>query len=215
MGVNLPRDLVGMAILALLMERPRHPYEMQRVLRERRKEYMIGDARRLYHGVERLQKRGLIEPAEVVREGRRPERTVYQITEEGAAEFNSSLGEMIRLPTEDYPIFTSAVALLPYLSPEIVARALQSRIAHLEGEVAEQRTLVKGLKAQLNRLALLEVEYSAAMRQAEIEWVRALVDDIESGRLTWNAAELMKDPGLMLLPSRPNISAVPPRQEEA
>jgi DNA-binding PadR family transcriptional regulator len=208
MSRALSKDLVALTVLALLMERPRHPYEMQRTIRERQKDFAAGDTRRIYHAVERLQKRGLIVSSEVAREGKRPERTVYEITEEGRAEFDLTLREMISLPANDYPVFTAAMAFLCYLSAEAAVQALLARVALLEGEVAQSKARADSLGQHLHRLSLLEAEYLRSIREAELAWVRSLVDDIRSGRLTWNAEELIKNPDLMFRPQRPQISLV-------
>ena len=50
----------------------------------------------LYGVVETLLKRGLIEEQEVVREGRRPERTVYRITDDGRTEVDEWLARAAR-----------------------------------------------------------------------------------------------------------------------
>ena len=50
----------------------------------------------LYPAVERLAAAGLIEPAQTAREGRRPERTVYQITEAGREAAELWLTTMMR-----------------------------------------------------------------------------------------------------------------------
>ena len=52
----------------------------------------------LYHTVERLHRLALIEPVETGREGRRPERTVYAITDAGRDEFTSNLRDLLRFP---------------------------------------------------------------------------------------------------------------------
>jgi hypothetical protein len=41
------------------------------------------------------------------------------------------------------------------------------------------------------RLFLIEDEYRAAMLTAEIAWLKAIVDDLATGRLTWDR-ELIK-----------------------
>jgi DNA-binding PadR family transcriptional regulator len=208
MSRDISRDLVALTVLALLTEGPRHPYEMQRIIRERRKDFAAGDVRRLYHAVERLQKRSLIEPSEVTREGRRPERTLYQVTAEGKAEFDFTLREMLSIPAGDFPLFTAAVAFLGYLPVPVAVQALNARIALLEGAVAENQARVSSLRQHLHRLSLLEAEYLCSIRQAELEWVRSIVADIQSGRLNWNTEELISDPDLMFQPSRPEISLV-------
>ena len=78
-----PKDMVALTTLGLLSEQPCHPYEIQRLLKERHKAYAVGKTRTLYRAIEELEAAGYIEPLETSREGRRPERTVYRITPEG------------------------------------------------------------------------------------------------------------------------------------
>ena len=75
---------LALAVLGCLSERPMHPYEISTTLRTRGKEQSIKlNYGSLYAVVESLQKHGLIRAQETTREGRRPERTVYAITEAG------------------------------------------------------------------------------------------------------------------------------------
>ena len=75
---------LALAILRLLHERPMHPYEMHQLVRDRGTDFVIKvRAGSLYHAVERLAMLGLIAPVETGRDGRRPERTVYAITDAG------------------------------------------------------------------------------------------------------------------------------------
>ncbi len=181
------RDVIGLTVLALLSERPRHPYEMQRIMRERRKDFAIGKARSFYDAVERLQRDGLIEPLETSREGKRPERTIYRITDDGREAFTTRLDELLSTPVTEYPLFTVAVNFLAYLSPAAVIHALQGRVVALEAELAGLDAALRALREQmgLSRLVLLEHEHTQVLRRAELEWVRTIIADIQSGRLTW------------------------------
>ena len=76
-----------------------HPYEMQRLLRERHKdELLVLKPGSLYHAISRLLRSQLIEAGETTRNGRRPERTTYRITPEGDAELIRWLRQMIAVP---------------------------------------------------------------------------------------------------------------------
>src|SRR5713101_6908579 len=80
---NKPRlaNPLALAVLALLFERPMHPYEMAATMKERHKEESIklryGS---LYTVIDMLLARGLIAAKETLRDGKRPERTVYALT---------------------------------------------------------------------------------------------------------------------------------------
>src|SRR5512142_2898145 len=87
---------LALTVLRLLQERDMHPYEMQQVIRDRCIDHVVKvRAGSLYHTIERLHRSGLIQPMETGREGRRPERTVYAITEPGRDEYRTNLCDLI------------------------------------------------------------------------------------------------------------------------
>jgi DNA-binding PadR family transcriptional regulator len=181
------RSTLAMVLLALLIEAPMHPYRMQQMIKERGQDQLVNVAQRnsVYQALERLVRDGLARPAGTAREGGRPERTVYEITADGAATMRQWLTAMLPAPAREFPEFPAALAFLPVLAPEVVRDLLSHRID-------EQERRLAAVEAQappgLPRLFLIEDEYRAAMLRAEIAWLRAVVDDLAAGRLTWDAA---------------------------
>ena len=180
-------------VLVLLAEAPMHPYEMQRIMQWRGKDQVVRVQRgSLYPAVERLVKAGLIEPSEVEREGRRPERTVYSLTEEGRETAASWLTDMLRTVRNEFPDFPAALSFLPMLSTGEVRANLNVRVLALGKQLAALRSEAVDLaeRFKLPRLFALEDEYKLVMVQAELAWVRHLLDDIDSGALTWDAEQI-------------------------
>jgi DNA-binding PadR family transcriptional regulator len=177
----------------LLMERPMHPYEMKSTMKERGHDQVIKlKGGSIYDTVERLEEGGFIHAHETSREGRRPERTVYAITETGREEITGWLSELLAKPVNEYPQFGGALAFFAALDKDEVLRLLKVRIALLDGQIAgAEKQLKNFLEMGLPRLFLVEGEYGAAMKHAELEWVRSLVHDIEDGKL-WITKEQMK-----------------------
>lgn len=182
-------DLIGLAVLGVLSEGPHHPYEMQRLMVERHKDFAIGKGRSFYDAVERLQRLGLIEPVETSREGRRPERTVYRITEAGIEQFEVRLRALLATPTPDQPTFAAAVSILGYLPPSDVLATFRDREVALAGLIAQLEAQTRALREDLAlpRLLSLELEVALAWRRAELAWLRSVVEDLRSGRLSWDA----------------------------
>ena len=204
---HLSRDPLALTILALLAEQPRHPYEIQRLIRERKKDFARSTQRTLYHTIDRLVKAGLIQPVEISREGNRPERTVYQLTDEGQDSFVQWLGELLAQPLPEFPLFTVAVSFLAYLPQETALQALQARTVELEGDLAGIEARLQGLGQSLHRLLLLELEYVRALRQGELAWVRTLMQDMREGKLTWDAEALRGHPErLFIAPEHPETT---------
>src|SRR5918911_633014 len=109
---------LALAVLSCLNERPMHPYEISTTLRSRGKEQSIKlNYGSLYAVVEALQKHGLITPRETTREGRRPERTVYEITEAGVTEFEDWLAELLSTPVRDFTSLEAGLSPVPGLPP--------------------------------------------------------------------------------------------------
>ena len=176
-------------VLALLAEAPMHPYEMQRLMQWRGKDQVVRVQRgSLYPAVERLVKAGLVEPMETEREGRRPERTVYQLTETGRETAESWLSQMVRTVRNEYPEFPAALSFLPLLSADEVRAQLTARQMALGKEIAAITSVAQDLreKYQLPRLFAVEDEYRLAMFEAEHAWVGRILDDLASGELYWD-----------------------------
>lgn len=195
------QDPLILTILAMLAEKPRHPYEIQRLIRERRKDFARSTQRALYHTIDRLVEMRLIQPLAVSREGNRPERTVYQLTDEGYESLMEWLGELIAQPLPDYPLFAVAISFLAILPMEVALQSLHARAVELEGELAGIDARLQALSQTLHRAVLVELEYIRALRRGELDWVHSLIEDIRNGRLTWDAEALRRQAAQGAIPS--------------
>lgn len=185
------RSGLALAVLALVVERPVHPYRMQQLIRERGKDLVInvGQRSQLYKTIDRLVRDGLIVAEATERDRARPERTVYAATEAGRQAVVAWTVEMLSAPRRDFPEFTAALAYLPVISPEEALGALQARLASRRAELERLRGDLAGA-AHLPRLVLVEGEYLRAHLETDVAWIASLVEDLRSGRLTWDTEEL-------------------------
>jgi len=191
--VTLNYGLWELAVLCLLRERSLHPYEIQRLLKARRKDdFLVLKRGSLYHAIKRLADAGLIGATETTREGHRPERTTYAITLAGRAALPQWLKNLIAVPVRERSSFMGAVSFLFHLTPEDAIAGLKSRIALLENEIAANETRLAEALPRIGRIHLVELEYSQAMQSAELAWVKTVLSDLESGRLKWDWAKIMK-----------------------
>ncbi|HEY2135367.1 MAG TPA: PadR family transcriptional regulator [Xanthobacteraceae bacterium] len=202
---------LALAVLALLFERPMHPYEMAATMKERHKEESIklryGS---LYTVIELLLTRGFIRPKETSREGKRPERTVYALTGAGLDELRDWMRDLLRDPAKEYPQFEAGLCLMPVLPPAEAVGLLRDRalrltgtVAQLEAQLAEvvqqdlsamtRQELPPALAAQTKfpPLFTVEGEFRLAMIKAELAFVADLVRRItEDG---WGPVGLWRD----------------------
>ncbi|HMK12409.1 MAG TPA: PadR family transcriptional regulator [Acidimicrobiales bacterium] len=176
---------LALAVLSCLYERPMHPYEVSQTLRFRAKDQSIRlNFGSLYSVVESLEKRGFIVPTETLREGKRPERTIYAITDTGKRELYDWLAELVSTPVKEYLSFEAALSLLPGLPPEDVARLLSDRCLALEVRLNQSRAArASGEGMNLPRLFMLEDEYRERLMEAELEFCRGLLKEIEDRSL--------------------------------
>jgi DNA-binding PadR family transcriptional regulator len=204
-----PANPLALAVLALLFERPMHPYEMAATLKQRHK----GESIKIRYGslytvIELLVKRGFIAAMETSREGKRPERTIFGLTSSGCDELRAWMQDLLRKPVKEYPQFATGLSLIPVLPPEEVVALLRKRASHLSAEVArieahlaavlqqevpvtpdELPPLLVGKK--FPPLFVIEAEYALALMQAELAFVNQLVRRItEEG---WGPVELWRE----------------------
>lgn len=176
-------NLLALAVLAMLAPgTPMHPYQLATVLKRTGKERdMAIKWGSFYTVIGSLERHGLIAATGTVREGRRPERTTYAITDDGRAELVDWLRELISRPARDPDRFESALSVAGVLPPDEVEGLLRMRLAGLAAEIAS-------LRAELDtpgvpRIFLLETEYGLAMREAETTWVDGLLRQLTEGTL--------------------------------
>jgi DNA-binding PadR family transcriptional regulator len=179
-------NLLALAVLSCLSERPMHPYEISTTLRTRGKEDSIKlNYGSLYSVVESLQKHELIRSRETTREGRRPERTIYEITPAGVDELEDWLAELLSTPVREFTSLEAGLSLMPSLPPDVVARLLEVRVEKLRvelGRVEAGMEVAAGL--DLPDMLLVESHYRRHMLGAELDYVARLAADIRSGALS-------------------------------
>jgi DNA-binding PadR family transcriptional regulator len=181
---NALANPVVLATLGALLERPMHAYQLAAVLAERGVPANRGS---LYDTLDATTRAGWTEarPAEQV--GARPQRIPYALTPAGQAELARRLDAQVRTPRREFPEFLGAVSHLGVLGPEKAAAALAERAARLVALIANGGQRLAGAMSSggAPRLFVIEAEYALAMLRAERDWVLALADDIDSGRLVW------------------------------
>ena len=198
-------NVLALAVLAVVQERPVHPYEMASVLRARGKDQdMPIKWGSLYTVVGNLEKHGLIEVAGSERSGARPERTVYRITDAGREELADWVRELIGTPEREQPRFEAGLSVLGVLPPAEATALLRARRAVLQSQVDEQKAALAATAKDVPRLFLVEDEYDLAIRTAELDWLDGLLAELAACTL----------PGLDLWQSWHDTGEVPAELSE-
>ena len=173
---------LGISVLALLRERPMLGYEMFQTLVERNADRIVKvRPGSLYHVVDRLTEEKLIRRAATARDGKRPERVIYEITDAGAEALAERVCQLIAIPVYEFPQFVVALAEVNTLGGDSAANAVDDRVGALEARAAEIMALRDAGVTPGGYLVALD--YLLAMMQAELAWLREFASSLRSGQL--------------------------------
>jgi DNA-binding PadR family transcriptional regulator len=183
---------LALAVLGLLSEAPMHPYRMLRLLKERGKDEVVNVSQRksVYQMIDRLERIGLIRVKATAKDENRPERTVYELTDEGVSTARNWETRMLSTPGDEYPSFPAALAFLPLLEPDEALAALNARAEAIEAELTRFDKALAGDWREVPRLFLLEIDYLQTALRTELDWVRKVVEELAGGSLTWDGGRL-------------------------
>lgn len=186
------RSSLALAVLALLEEAPMHPYRMQQLITLHGKDKVINVSQRasLYSTIERLSRDGMIRVAEVERDGARPERSVYEITDAGRATADGWLTNMLSVPKRGFPDFYAALAHAPILTPEKLQELMASRRELVAAEVAGLRDEITHGSTFLPQILMLDAELMCRTRTTELDFIDHVLAALETGTMTWTRESL-------------------------
>jgi DNA-binding PadR family transcriptional regulator len=139
----------------------------------------------LYHAVRRLAERGLVEALGTEREGNRPERTTYEITDEGRHQLRVDVASMLAEVAAEYPVFPFALGEAHNLPEDEVVRLLTTRLSALREMIGEIEAGIALVRAKFLPWAYwLQLEYLHTVLSAQATWLESAVDDVRTGRFT-------------------------------
>lgn len=170
---------LGLMTLGLLRESDMHPYEMMRLLRQRKEDRLVPVRNgTFYHQISRLVQDGLIAEVGTDRDGNRPERTTYTLTPAGddaiTAWVRAHLGPAAK-PGE----FAVALAEAHNLPADEVATLLGARRDHQRAELADLTDALRiAYDRGVDRQYIVEAERSVVLLRADVDWATAFIDDL-------------------------------------
>jgi DNA-binding PadR family transcriptional regulator len=191
---------LGLAVLGLLEVGPLHPYGLQRLIKLWGKDQVVnvGQRTNLYRTINRLEAAGLIAVRHTEREQQFPERTVYELTDAGRDASRQWLTDMLATPRYEFPEFPAALSFVMVLAPDETRAVLERRADGVRARLAELDEELEQYRDELPRVSLLETEYLRAVTAAELAWLTGVLDELDSGSLTWSAEDF--DPAKYDLP---------------
>lgn len=166
-------------LLGLLAERPRHGFDLEKVIDERgmRQWTQIGFSS-IYYLLGKLDGRGLVEEVAVERGGPGRARRVYAVTAAGRAAAADQTARLLADPTPTAAPVLVGLANWPMLAPGQGARALHAR---REALLAKQAEVEAARDAQRPLPPFVEAvfEHALSMLDAEQLWVTRTLATLE------------------------------------
>lgn len=177
---------MGVMVLALLHEGDMHPYEMMRLLRQRRDDRLVTLTNgTTYNTVARLERAGLVSEVGVDRDGNRPERTTYTLTPAG----RTAVREWVRreLRRVDRPAeFRIALAEAHDLPrDEVIALLGERRAALVEQLELHESSLRTAVEREVDRQYFVEIERQAMLLRADLTWLDGFVERLYGDGMPW------------------------------
>jgi len=172
-----------LVILGLLRERPLYGYEIKHIIEDRMGDWTNIAFGSIYYALDRLAEEDLIEEVATEREGGRPSRTVYRITEAGSEQFLVLLREVWSQVERHYFTFDLGLTFMKALPIEEVKGWLRQRLGQLEAILHHLQAHQEEQMAceEVPRLAAAVFEHSRAHFEAEFSWTQDLLGKVEQG----------------------------------
>jgi DNA-binding PadR family transcriptional regulator len=167
------------AILSLIVEQPRHGYEIEQTIEERgMREWTEVGFSSIYYLLNKLEKKKLITSQTEQTAGRGPARKVYRITVKGKDACHVATLEALEIPHRCYPPFQLGLANLPSVPAAVAVDALRKhriglieRLRHIQSRREAQQPLPYFVEAMF--------DHSLTMVDAEKRWIENFIQQME------------------------------------
>ena len=174
---------VRMVILGLLRERPLYGYEIKHIIEDHMGDWTSIAFGSIYFALDKLAKERLVEKVSVEQNGKRPSRSVYEITDAGRKEFMHLLRESWQDVERQYYELDVCLFFMRYLPLDEAKDYLRRRRMILE------HTLTEVKKHREEQLAIPDVpalagaifDHTLVHTEAELRWVTDLLKKMENG----------------------------------
>jgi DNA-binding PadR family transcriptional regulator len=161
-------------LLGLLREGPKHGYEIKKKIKEILSLFSGVDLRSIYYPLRVLEKKGFLEKR-ITKQGRRPERMVYELTPRGESHFKELLTQSFL--SFKRPQFSLDLSLyfLDYIKPKIAQRRLRARKLVLEKLARGLRQMANPLKKRKPSSLSYILEHDLRMVETESKFLDQLI----------------------------------------
>lgn len=158
----------------LLRYGPQHGYLLKQHIDNEASDFAVIRTANLYYHLERLEQAGHVSVT-VEKDGRRPDRQVFEITEAGKQHFFSLLEKAAETLFQGEYLFDAALYFAQYLAPEILNREFERSIEKIAQTVAHIRShqaeTMKSIPEHFGKLATAIFNHHRYHYEAELKWL--------------------------------------------
>lgn len=174
-----------LVLLGLLKEKPLYGYELKQIIEEHMGDWTNIAFGSIYFALAKLNEDGFVEKLSEEKVGNRPSRSIYKITEKGEKEFISLLRETWQKFDRTYYALDIALAFSKALSKNEIKEFINNRINKLEELLNhlyehKKEQLIRKEVPKTAKAVFSHTEYHI---NAELNWLKELLKDIENGNL--------------------------------
>ena len=172
--------MLEIALLGLLMKGPKHGYEMKKILEEEIAQFLDLSSGSVYYTLKGLEGKSLVSKT-VGQAGRRPEKYIYEITEQGKKEFRQLLSRNFLVLQRPFLNIDLSLYFLEFLDSSEVREKIEKRLRSLREIRQWAYQLAKTLRqedAPFHRQAI--AGHSLMTVQVEIDFVQKFLQSLET-----------------------------------
>ncbi|MFH1440974.1 MAG: PadR family transcriptional regulator [Candidatus Omnitrophota bacterium] len=164
-------------LLGLLNENPKHGYEIKKQIKKILSLFAGIDFKSIYYPLKLLEEKGLI-IKHIDKQGKRPERFVYELTSKGKARFNKLLSESFLNFRRPQFSLDLCLYFLNNIKPETAKRRLRARMLILEKLSLKLSQMAVSLKDKESSPLGRILEHNLRMVQAEANFLSSLIETL-------------------------------------
>ncbi|MBI9043441.1 MAG: PadR family transcriptional regulator [Anaerolineaceae bacterium] len=175
-------------LLGLLRDKPLYGYEIKQIVEAEMGTWTSIAFGSIYFALKKLRAEGFVEKIGTEKDGDRPSRHIYQITEAGKREFQRLL--VLIWQEVESPHFDLDVGwyFLESLSKEEIRNYLEMRVESLRQMMDEQKASQDLTMTQIKMPRYLNevFEHSLVHIRAELAWTMSLIEKMDEGEFPFS-----------------------------
>jgi DNA-binding PadR family transcriptional regulator len=173
--------LADMLILAALLSRPMHGYEIKKVYDQTLGGLVTLHHNQLYPALRRFEVMGAVRREAIEQQGK-PDRHIYYLTDHGLSELRELLRDFPRTIARNDVEFYVRFALFGFLEPEDRMKILQMRMQALQSWKQDKGRYQKDLDSPIVDKVQPYVEqlnnFNDQRIRAELEWLAQMIEQV-------------------------------------